>query len=101
MKFLRVTFTFAAVLVAVLMAFSEFPELLTLTDNVTNDYTLRIGSERPHAGVVKDSRREATAPPVVPGLPVRLRVATIANFLHSPAAKSPRGLLLLLVTQRN
>ena len=101
MKFLHRMLTFGVVLVAALMAVNEVPELLTLTDNVSNDYvSVRIGTESPRQGVVKDQTRQVTAAPVVFNLPVRLRVATACNFLFSTPARSPRGLLLLLVTQR-
>ena len=94
--------TFGVVLVAALMAVNEIPELLTLTDNVTNDYvSVRAETENPRNGVVKQPTCQRTDGSVVFNPAVRLRVATACNFLFSSTAKSPRSLLLLLVTQRN
>ncbi len=101
MKFLPRMLTFGVVFVAALMAVNEVPELLTLTDDVTNDFvSVRAERVSPHFRVVKDPARQLAAAPVVFNLPVRLRVATASNFLVSSTAKSPRSLLLLLVTQR-
>jgi len=94
--------TFAVVLVAALMAVNEVPELLTLTDNVSNDYvSVRTETESPRHRLVKERTRQLTATSVIFNAPVRLRAATACNFLFSSTAKSPRSLLLLLVTQRN
>jgi hypothetical protein len=93
--------TFGVVFVAALMAVNEVPELLTLTDNVTNDFiSVRVERVGPHYGVVKDPARQLLAVPSVFNLPVRLHIATASNFLLSSTAKSPRSLLLFLVTQR-
>jgi len=101
MKVFRGMLTFGVVLVAALMAVNEVPELLTLTDNVTNDYvSVRVERVSPHFRVVKDPAYQLTAASAVFSLPVRLRVATASNFLFSSTAKSPRSLLFLLVTQR-
>jgi hypothetical protein len=101
MKLHQRMLTFGIVLMAAMMAFNEFPELLTLTDNVTNDYvSVRSRSESSHQIVVQESTDQLTAVPMVFNPPVQLRVAADSNFLLSPAAKSPGGLLLLLVTQR-
>jgi hypothetical protein len=102
MKFVHRMLTFGVVLVAALMAVNEVPELLTLTDNVSNDYvSVRAETESPRRDVIKDSTRHLTVAPMVSNPTVRLRVATACNFLFSLTAKSPRSLLLLLVTQRN
>jgi hypothetical protein len=101
MKLYQRMLTFGIVLMAAMMAFNEFPELLTLTDNVTNDYvSVRSRSESSHQIVVQKSSGQLTAVPAVFNAPVQLRVAAASNFLISATAKSPRSLLLLLVTQR-
>jgi len=93
--------TFVVVLMATMMALNEFPELLTLTDNVSNDYvSVRIQSEISHHYVAKDFGNQPTAVPVIFNPPVQMRVAAASNFLLSPEAKAPGSLLLLLVTQR-
>jgi hypothetical protein len=94
--------TFVVLLAAAMMAVNEFPELLTLTDNTSNDYvSVRIGYERARPGVVKDPVPQATAAPLVFTAPVGLCVTAASDFLRSSTAKSPRSLLLLLVTHRN
>ena len=99
MKFFPRMLAFVVVFTAALMAVNEMPELLTLTDNVSNDYvSVRIGSESLHPGVVKSSTRETTAASVVFSLPVRSRIAaTASNFLlfscreiSSQPASAPR-----------
>jgi hypothetical protein len=101
MKLHQRMLTFGVVLMAVMMAFNEFPELLTLTDNVTNDYvSARSRSDTSRQIVAQKSPGQLTAVPAVFNPPVRLRVAAASNFLLSTAAKAPGSLLLLLVTRR-
>jgi hypothetical protein len=101
MKLYQRMFTFGIVLMAAMMALNEFPELLTLTDNTTNDYvSVQRRSDSSHQIVVQRSAAQLTAAPAVFNPPVQLQVLAASNFLLSPAAKSPGGLLLLLVTQR-
>ena len=101
MKLYQRMLTFGIVLLAAMMAFNELPELLTLTDNVNNDYvSVRSRSESPHHIVVQKSKGQLAAVPVVFSPPVQLRVAADSKFLLSATAKSQRSLLLLLVTQR-
>ena len=86
---------------AALMAVSEMPELLTLTDDVSNDYVFaRVGFESPRPGAVK-APSKATVASAAFNLPVRLLATVASNSLISPAAKALRGLLTLLVTFRN
>lgn len=93
--------TFGLLLMAALMAANEFPELLTLTDNTSNDYlSVRTrGENGPHV-IVKRPSGQFRAEPVLFRPPAQSRVAAASNFLISSTAKSPRSLLLLLVTQR-
>jgi hypothetical protein len=101
MKLAHRTLTFAVLLTAVMMAVNEFPELFTLTDNTANDYvSARSQSEAPPQTVVKERAGQLLAAAVAFCLPIRLHVAAASNFLVSSTAKSPRSLLLLLVTQR-
>jgi hypothetical protein len=101
MKFCRRTLSFAVMLMAAIMAANELPELLSLTDNTTNDYVfVRSQSHGQPPVVVKDLAGQLTAAPVVFSLPVRLRAAADSSFLRSPTAKSPNILLLLLAMQR-
>jgi len=91
----------AVVLMAAMMALNEVPELLTLTDNTTNDYvSVQKRSDSSHQVVVQRSAAQVTATPAVVHPPIQSEVLAASNFLLSPAAKSPGGLLLLLVTQR-
>ena len=101
MKFSPWMLTFVAVLTAAMMAANEFPELLTLTDNVSNDYvTVCTRAESAPQVAIKRPAGQLTAAPVALCPPVGLRLAAASNFLISSTAKSPRSLLLLLVTQR-
>jgi len=101
MKLYRGMLTFVVVLMAAMMAANEFPELLTLTDNTTNDYvSVQRRSDNSQQIVIQRSTTQLTAVPVAFNPPVGLLVTADSNFLLSPAAKSPGGLLLLLVTQR-
>ena len=86
---------------AAMMAVNEFPELLTLTDNTSNDYvTARTGGENVHNLLLRRPAGQQTAGCVEVSPPARLRGMRDPNFLVSPTAKSPRGLLLHLVTRR-
>lgn len=101
MTFRRRMLSFAVVLMVAMMAANEFPELLTLIDNTTNDYvSVRSQSQGRPPVVIKDPTGLLTAAPVVFSLPVRLRTAADSSFLRSPNAKSPNRLLQLLATQR-
>lgn len=101
MKFCGRTLSFAVMLMAAMMAANEFPELVTLTDNTTNDYVsvLRQSNDQPPI-VIRDPTGQLTAAAVVFNLPARLRAAADSSFLLSPTAKSPNRLLQLLATQR-
>jgi len=101
MKRAHTVLTFAVLLMAAMMAVNEFPELLTLTDNTSNDYvTVRTGGENAHHVFLKRTAGQQTTGRVELSSPARLHVALDPNFVVSPTAKSPRGLLMLLVTQR-
>jgi hypothetical protein len=99
MKFCRRTLRFAVMLMAAMMAANEFPELLTLTDNTTNDY-VSVLSQSNGQPPIRDPAGQLTAAAVVFNLPARLRAAADSGFLLSPTAKSPNRLLQLLATQR-
>jgi hypothetical protein len=89
------------VLLAALMAAHELPEILTLTDNTSNDYvSVRAGSQSLLQGVLKQSKRQLPVASVALSLPARLPLATAFNLLFSTGVKSARTLLSLLVTQR-
>ena len=84
-----------------MMVANEFPELLTLTDNTTNDYlSVRTESNGQRPAVKKDSAGQLTAAPEGFNLTVRLRAATDSSFLLSPTTKSPNRLLQILTTWR-
>jgi len=86
---------------AAMMAVNEFPELLALTDNVNNDYvSVQKRSDSSHQIVIRRSTTQLIAVPVAIFPTVELSVAVDSNFVLAPAAKSPRGLLSLLVTLR-
>jgi hypothetical protein len=99
MKFSRSMLTVLVLLVGGLMAVSEAPEILTLSDNVSNDCeTVEITRPSARKCAVTDSPRKIT-----PGQPLLSSPAVgdaVAHELMSPSSRSSRGLLLLLVTQR-
>jgi hypothetical protein len=59
MRLSRLLFVVAVLLTSGLMAASEVPEILTLTDNVSNDYEL--GWQRPTGCSSQQMVRDATA----------------------------------------
>ena len=89
MRLSRSILVVAVLLTSGLMAASEVPEILTLTDNVSNDYEL--GWQRP-AGpssqlIVRDATapsRWLVAPSLQPDLPVSLSSTTLHNQTSSP-----------------
>ena len=101
MRLPRKAFTIAVLLVGGLMAFSEVPELLSLTDNVSNDCeSVRVAHLTSNSGVIKDPTRQATSAHTLFSASVEDRDTSTHNFLRSPSAKAARSLLLLLVSQR-
>jgi len=99
MRLSRFVLTFSVMLIGALMMVSEAPEILTLTDNVGNDCE--------SVQIVNLSRRRCPAENltslVVPALrPSAARPAEIGvqTAELSPASRSPRGVLLLTMTQR-
>jgi hypothetical protein len=101
MKLPRRVLTIAVVLAGGLMAFSELPEILALTDNVNNDCeSVHIARGFSHSCVVKDPTRQATTAQGLFNVSADGRETSAHNFLRSFSAKAPRSLLLLLVSQR-
>jgi hypothetical protein len=101
MKHLHGTFTFAVFLLATLMAVSEAPEILSLTDDVSNDCeSVQIERQSPRRCIVEDSTRQATSSWVLFSLSTRENDALAHNFLLSSSSRSPDSLLLLLTLQR-
>ena len=101
MKLSHRMLTVVVLLVGALMAVSEAPEILTLTDNASNDYlSVRIGRVSPRTSIVKDATHEATSPHVLFGAPYGERDVAAHSFLLSRSSTSPLSLLLLLVTHR-
>ena len=101
MKLSERMLTVAVLLVGALMAVSEAPEILTLTDNVSNDCVwvqTAQGSAR-HC-VVKDPTRHPPSGRSVYGPPGEGRDGLTQDSLHVTSSKSPRTLLSLLVSQR-
>jgi hypothetical protein len=93
--------TVTVLLVGALMAISEAPEILTLTDNVTNDYvTVQSGQAIPARDTIKNTTHHVIPADVVFGVPFDVRNSLAHNFLRSASSKAPRSLLLLLVSQR-
>jgi hypothetical protein len=102
MKLSHRMLTVAVLLVGALMTVSEAPEILTLTDDASNDYlSISIGRVSPRTSIVKDATDRAISPHVLFGVPSGERDVAAHSFLLSRSSKSPRSLLLLLVTQRN
>jgi len=101
MKLSHRMLTIVVLLVGALMAVSEAPEILTLTDNTSNDYlSVQIRRVSPRTSLVKDVTHEATSPHVLFGAPYGERDVAAHSFLLSRSSTSPRSLLFLLVTQR-
>src|ERR1035437_1560025 len=101
MKLSHRMLTVAVLLVRALMGVSEAPEILTLTDNASNDYlAVRIERVSARASIVKDATHEATSPHVLFGAPYGDRDVAAHSLLLSRSSTSPRRLFLLLVTQR-
>jgi hypothetical protein len=97
----RRVMTITVLLVGALMAISEAPEILTLTDNVTNDYvTVQSGQAIPARGTIKNTTHHVIPADVVFSVPFDVRDSLAHNFLRSASSKAPRSLLLLLVSQR-
>jgi hypothetical protein len=83
------------------MALSEAPEILALTDNASNDYlAVRMGRVSQRTSVVKEPTHQVTPQHLVVGMSKGERDVAAHSFLLSRYTKSPRSLLLLLVTQR-
>jgi hypothetical protein len=93
--------TFVVLLVGATIAVAEVPEILTLTDDISNDCEFvqitRPSSSRCRA--TNSTPKAIPAPVMFTGVPGDRRACT-SNFLSSPSSKSPGSLLLLLVTQR-
>jgi len=89
---------FAVLLVSGLMAISEAPEILTLTDNVANDCesVQVVRQNRPQG---EDSIGQMTSERAPISAYTSDRGGT-QRFLSSPPRQSSPSLLLLLVTQR-
>jgi len=101
MKLSRRVLSIAVLLVGGLMAFSEVPEILTLTDNVSNDCeSVRVAHRTSHPGLIKDPTRQAAPAHAFFSASNEDRDTSAHNFLRSPSAKAARSLLLLLVSQR-
>ena len=93
--------TIAVLLIGGLMTVSEAPEILTLTDNVTNDCeSVQIAQHGARKSIVENATGKTIPAQVLFSISDEDREISAQNFLRSPSAKSPRSLLLLLVSQR-
>jgi hypothetical protein len=92
--------TITVMLVGVLMAVSEAPEILTLTDNVANDCeSVQIKRVSGNKCLVKASTFKVVLARALFSAPVRADL--IARSLAvSVSSRSTRSLLLMLVTQQ-
>lgn len=99
MRFSHRVLGVVVLLVGGLMAVSEAPELLALTDNVSNDCeSVQIVRPGARGCLSTHSTREITPPQTFPGASASSKaVALSLSFLSSG---STRSLLALLVTQR-
>lgn len=89
--------TIAVLLVGGLMALSEAPEILTLTDNVSNDCeSVQVAGQSRQRCLVEDSTGKVSHGRVLSSGDR----GSAQSFLSSPSLESSRSLLLLLVTQR-
>ena len=99
MKFSQSMLTILVLLVGGLMAGSEAPEILTLSDDVSNDCELvQVTCPSARKCAVMGPTRKLTPGHVLPSDPVM--GDAVAHRLMSPSLRSSRSLLLLLVTQR-
>jgi len=92
--------TVTVLLLGTLMAVSEAPEILTLTDNTSNDYEVAVEIARAHRPDLPDDKAAIThsTPPAAasePGCSALLRQPCFVLPFHTGSA-----LLLLLTTQR-
>ncbi len=82
------------------MAFSEAPEILTLTNDTSNDCeAVQVWHQSRRAGVADEARRTA-ASWKASGLSEDGRAAYPHGFLSHSSVTIVRNLLVLLVTQR-
>jgi hypothetical protein len=97
----RRTLTIAILLVGTMIAVSEAPEILTLTNDVSNDCELiQMARQSPRRCIVKSSiGQENPAQALLVGSPSNSHART-HKFLWSSPSRSIRCLLLLLVTLR-
>jgi len=93
--------TVAVILLGATLAVGEAPEILTLTDDVSNDCeSVQITRPSSRRRLVEDSPGQAIPAPVMFTDSPDDRGASAHNFLSSPSSRSAGSLLLLLVTQR-
>ncbi len=101
MRFPRRMLAVAAMLVATLMAFSEAPEILTLSDKVSNDCeAVQVARTGRRSCLVEDSTHAVNPAIVQLGPPAHHGDACTLNCPLSPPFRGSASLLLLLVTQR-
>lgn len=101
MKLSRKTLTFAVFLVAALLSISEAPEILTLTDDISNDCeSVQITSQSSRQCIVKESADQVVPAPAPFSDSASDRRASVYNSPWSLSSLSTDTLLLLLVTQR-
>jgi len=90
--------TVTVLLLGTLMAVSEAPEILTLTDNTSNDYEVAVEIARAHRPDLPDGNARianSTAAASEPGCQAPLRESCL-----SLPVRTGSTLLLLLTTQR-
>ena len=100
MTFSRRLLTILVLVVSGLMAVSEAPELLTLSDDVSNDCE---SVEVSRSNLCRDTIKKSTRP-IIPAQALFAGPAIVEavphNLLSPASVRSTRSLLLLLVTQR-
>ncbi len=93
--------TIAVLVVGALMTVSEVPEILALTDDISNDYELAvIGRQSWRRCMVEDSTRRVTSAHVLFPASDEDHDAFAHKFLLPPSSTFPRNQLLTLMSQR-
>jgi len=101
MKLSRKMLMFGVLLVGLLAAVSELPEILTLTDNVSNDYiSVKVRPDTLDQHSLKGPSRQAALAPMLSATVDSRRESAVWYSLASAAVHPSRDLVVLLATQR-